>query len=140
MRFLMTATGREFFQAVDDLRLSLSQIKMLTLLGEADEGAAVKRLAEQLGLSMPAASRAVDGLVKRGLATRIEDPDDRRCKQVSVTAAGRRTWADLIAKRLAGIERFVDALEPAERDALAAGLAPIVARDDVSHPTRKRAR
>ena len=47
-------------------------------------------------------SRAVDGLVKERLATRVEDPDDRRVRRVAITAKGKELVDTLLAVRQAG--------------------------------------
>jgi DNA-binding MarR family transcriptional regulator len=60
--------------------------------------------------------------------TREEDLLDRRSKRLALTRKGRRTHDQLYALRLAGLREFVDGLEAEERDALAAGLAPIARR------------
>jgi DNA-binding MarR family transcriptional regulator len=125
---LQAATGRDFFQAVDKLGLSLSQIKALRALVDADEPLSLGALGDELGLSLPAVSRAVDGLVKREFVTRQEDPVDRRCKRLALTRKGRRTYAQLYALRVAGLREFVEELDEDERDALASGLAPIELR------------
>jgi DNA-binding MarR family transcriptional regulator len=142
MKHLMVATGRDFFQAVEELGLSLSQLKSLQALGDAQEPLSLKGLADHLGLSLPAVSRAVDGLVQRGYVTREEDPSDRRCKRLLITRRGRRTVEGLLALRVAGLREFVERLEPDEREALARGLRPIVRRDEVAAhiPERKLAR
>ncbi len=125
---LLTSTGRDFFQAVDELELSLTQIKALRALIDAEEPLSIKALGDRLGLSLPAVSRAADGLVKREFVTREEDPGDRRSKLLALTRKGRRTHDQLYALRVAGIREFVEQLDPDERDALAAGLAPIAER------------
>lgn len=56
---------------------------------------------------------------------RAEDPRDRRSKLVSATAPG-RTYEKLIAVRMAGVRRFVEGLEPAQREVLAAAVGPLV--------------
>ena len=71
-------------------------------------------------------SRAVDGLVQRGDVKRQEDPADRRSKLVTVTARGRGIYERVVAVRLAGVERFIEELEPDQRDALGGALGPIV--------------
>ena len=58
----------------------------------------------------------------------MEDPSDRRSKLLTLTARGRATYERLLAVRVAGVERFVDGLEPDERDALGAALEPILER------------
>lgn len=125
---LLTSTGRDFMRAVDDLELSLTQIKSLRALIDAGEPLSVKALSDELGLSLPAISRAVDGLVRRDFVTRTEDPDDRRSKRVALTAKGRRTHDQLYALRVAGLREFVEDLDPEAREALGAGLAPIARR------------
>ena len=62
-------------------------------LGQAAETWQVGDLAEVFGVSVPSMSRAVDALVKKGLATRVEDPDDRRVRRVEITAAGKEIWS-----------------------------------------------
>jgi DNA-binding MarR family transcriptional regulator len=125
---LLTSTGRDFLQAVDELELSLTQIKSLRALIDADELLSVKALGDELGLSLPAISRALDGLVQREFVTRAEDPTDRRSKRLALTRNGRRTHDQLYALRVAGLREFVEDLDPHEREALAAGLAPIARR------------
>jgi DNA-binding MarR family transcriptional regulator len=137
MNHLLTVTGRAFFQAVDDLGLSFSQIKLVGLLGDAAEPVSLGALSDKLGLSLPAVSRAVDGLVKRGFVKREEDPLDRRSKRVRLTASGRRSWERFTAVRLAGLRDFVEGLEPAEREALAQGLEPIGRREEIAAQVRR---
>jgi DNA-binding MarR family transcriptional regulator len=125
---LQAATGRDFFQAVDKLGLSLSQIKSLRALVDAHEPLSLGALGAELGLSLPAVSRAVDGLVTREFVTRQEDPADRRSRRIALTRKGRRTYGQLYALRVAGLRQFVEDLDEDERAALATGLAPIARR------------
>src|SRR5690349_6551802 len=64
-RHLNKSSSSELFRVVDELGSSFSQVKMLFLLEDGGEHS-VKEIAAHLGLSLPAASRAVDGLVERG--------------------------------------------------------------------------
>lgn len=130
MRHLVTGTGRDFFKEVERQGLTFSQIKSLNLLAQQDP-MTLKAISDEIGLSLPAISRGVDSLVKRGLVKRAEDPTDRRAKRVSLTAKGRSTFEGLLELRLAGIRAFVDGLEPAERDAIAEGLAPLMERPEI---------
>jgi DNA-binding MarR family transcriptional regulator len=139
-RYLMTATGRDLFRAIEELDLSLSQIKILDLLSQPDPPTTLRAVSDVLGLSLPAVSRAVDGLVKRGFVSRDEDPSDRRCKLIAVTAKGRRSGEQLLAIRAAGMRKFVATLEPEERDALAAGLRPLAQRPEIAALVARSAR
>lgn len=125
VRHLLSCTGRDMFEAIDELGLSLTQVKATQLLAEADAPLSLGAVGERLGLSLPAVSRAVDGLVKRGLCTREEHPDDRRCKRLVITKRGRRLHERIYAIRVAGVRAFVEGLEPERRDALLNALRPI---------------
>jgi DNA-binding MarR family transcriptional regulator len=128
VRHLLWSTNREFFTQLQEEGVSFSQLKCLGLLSEADSPLSLGGLSEETGLSLPAISRAVDGLVQRGEVKRTEDPSDRRSKLLTVTARGRRTYERLASVRAAGVQRFVESLEADERDALGAALHPIVER------------
>ena len=128
VRHLLWSTNREFFTSLQDAGISFSQLKCLGLLAEADSELSLGALSDETGLSLPAISRAVDGLVQRGELKRDEDPEDRRSKIVSLTARGRGTYDRILAVRLAGLKNFVEELEPQERDALGSALHPIIER------------
>ena len=121
-----TSSG-DFFRTVDELELSLSQMKALHLLADGEEKS-VKTVGDALGLSQPAASRSVDGLVRRGLVLRRECAADRRQKQVQISPEGSDAVRRMSEARLAGLTEFVETLEEAERAALSRALAPIVER------------
>ena len=136
--------GGSVIRAIDESGLGFTQMKaLITLAGHEDEApATVKLVAEQLGISLASASRAVEGLVKRALATRVEDPDDRRVRRVSLTADGQGMADELMAARLAGLERFVESLGADERRKLDAALEVLLQRDDIAdiyRTHRKRA-
>lgn len=54
-------------------------------------GCSLSAVADFIGLSLPAMSRLVDGLVDKRLMKRRTSEDDRRHVQLSVTAAGKAT-------------------------------------------------
>ena len=117
-KFMLHAGGRDFYRAVGELELSISQIRMLHLLTGPLEEASLKELSDEIGLSMPAVSRSVDALVQRGLVTRTESPTDRRHKAVRATDDAKRLTERLIELRVAGISDFVATLTAEERAAL----------------------
>ena len=125
IRALLERSNRSVFAAFEEFDLSFSQTKIVMSFTGRDEPRSIKTIADDLGLSFPAASRAIDALLKRGLVTRTEDPDDRRVKQIELTEAGRRITERLIGLRVAGITEFVGTLSPDQRRQLAAALEPL---------------
>ena len=129
---MANANNRDFLPEISELDLSLTQLKGLSVLDEhADEALSVKALSERLGLSLAATSRSVDGLVKRKLIERDEDPDDRRVRRVRLTARGRRTIERLVEIRIAALERLVDSFDDEQREKLADALDSIIEHEDV---------
>ena len=137
LSYAQKSSGEDFFRLVGELEMSLSQLKLLMLL-ERNGEKNLKELAEALVLSLPAASRAVDGLHRRDLVARREDAEDRRHKVVAITSDGSAIVARLSAARLAGIQQFIESLTTQEQEDLAHALAPIVAREEVAACIPKR--
>jgi len=126
-------------RVVEDSGLSMTQCKALLELGglgQEEETWQVGDLAEVFGVSVPSMSRAVDGLVKKGLATRVEDPDDRRVRQVKITAAGKDLVETLVAVRQTGIESFAATLSAAQRRKLDAAVDSLMDREDIAETYR----
>ena len=53
----------------------------------ADGPCTNRQLAEAAGVTSPTATRMIDGLVGRGVVTRVEDPADRRAVLISLSDA-----------------------------------------------------
>jgi DNA-binding MarR family transcriptional regulator len=127
-----------FLEVIDELGLSFSQLKALQYLSTIDAPElSLKQLGDQLGLSLPAVSRAVDGLVQRGLVTRTEDVEDRRMKRVRPTKEADALIGRLIDVRFAELGKFVETLTPRERKKLADALAVLAEREDLSLPQKE---
>lgn len=65
--------------------LALSQLKLLLLVGSPHHRLKVTDVAEFLGVTNAAASRAIDRLVKRGLIDRTVSRADRRAVDLALT-------------------------------------------------------
>lgn len=91
---------------IDRTGLPFSRIRILRRLGGAPM--TVKQLAHAATIDAPAATVAVNDLEERGLVVRQVDPNNRRCKVVSLTDAGR------------ALVESIDAVEDPAPDALAA--------------------
>jgi DNA-binding MarR family transcriptional regulator len=117
----------ELLQTVADLDLSFTQVKSLLVLRDND-GLAVKDLGAKLNLSLPAASRAVDLLVQRGLVGRTESIQDRRSRLVALLPAGRQLIDEFTRARTGALERWAGSLPADRQAALLDALLPIVER------------
>lgn len=107
------------FRAIEELDLTVSQVRALKLIACSDpEPLSGGRIAEQLGVSPAAISRALDGLVRRGLLARTESPEDRRVRPFAITGPGRSTAGELSALRRGQLEHFVRQLDSRQRDRL----------------------
>ncbi len=97
--------------------------------GRAEAPLTVKALSDRLGLSLPAVSRAVEsaGQARRGQA-RGGPRTTAAARTWTSRRKGRDTFDQLAARRMAGIQHFVEGMDPSEREALAAALRPIVER------------
>ena len=119
--------SRDLFQMLADMGLSITQFKLLHLLArQRDDELSVKALGDQFGVSLAAASRAVDGLHQRGYVERLECPDDRRVKRVHLTDAGRGAIRELHATNISLLAEFTATLDDAQRRALADAIAPLL--------------
>jgi DNA-binding MarR family transcriptional regulator len=80
-------------------------------------------LALQIGISVPAMSRLVDGLVKAGWVTRVQNVKDRRQSNLKMTAAGNKRYLALQEQALASFELKLSHLNEEQQRALAQGLS-----------------
>lgn len=122
-------------RVIEESGLSMTQCKALLELGglgKAAEPRQVGELAESFGVSVPSMSRAVDALVKGGLATRVEDPDDRRARQVAITEKGKKLVETMVMVRQAGMEAFAATLSAAQRRKLDAAVDSLMDREDIA--------
>ena len=130
--FLHKNCNSDLFEAVGALELTLTQIKLLHHLEDQPRELTLKEAADLVLISLPAASRAVDDLVRRGFVERHEDTEDRRMKRVLLTDAGRAVIRRLNAARLNGLELFAQTLTNVEQRKLAAALSTLLEREDVA--------
>ena len=76
----------------------------------------VGELALRAGVSGPTATRALDGLARRGLVRREPSPTDRRVITIRLTPPGERALARKRAVILGKRAELFDELAPAERE------------------------
>jgi len=138
----------ELLQLVEGASLGRRHVALLAQVGTED-GRSVGELANELGLSLPAASTLIRDLEEHGLLERSEDPADRRRTVVDLapaTAAAVRAW---LTGRDRPLERALTSLDEGERTAFLKGLGALAdalmeesshgsVRSHHRHPHRRR--
>jgi DNA-binding MarR family transcriptional regulator len=123
---LMRSSNVGAFNMIAELELSFTQIKVLCAMDMDGEDRSVKALAESMKVSLPAMSRAIDGLYERGFVDRQEDQLDRRMKRVSLTESGRAITSSINEARLSTMQEFLTSLSDEEAQSLTDALALIL--------------
>jgi DNA-binding MarR family transcriptional regulator len=126
MAAAMRSAQAQIFHVVEDLDLSMTQLKILHILDGADREMTPSELAQFVGLSPAATGRAVDALVRGGIVARRDDDADRRVKRLALTQTGTEVVARISQARVAALAEVLSALDAEQRDALAAALAPLL--------------
>jgi DNA-binding MarR family transcriptional regulator len=107
--------------AAADADLTLVQWRVLLVVGEREEGAAVGEIASRIGAHASPASRVVSRLRRRGLLKAARDQRDARVVCVSLTDAGRDLRSRILKMRGRDLAAVVASasLAPAEAEAVA---------------------
>ncbi len=104
----------------------------------------VNTIGPKVNLTPGSISTAVDRLVERGLVSRIESPEDRRVRVVSLTTKGKDLIAPIFRKHAAEIRTVFAKTSPKELRALEATLKKIGKRAEnlasEANPTSLRRR
>ncbi|MEV1177338.1 MarR family transcriptional regulator [Nonomuraea sp. NPDC049784] len=109
--------GRVFAQHRSPLfssNLTMRQLHVVMLLA-LNGSASGQDLAHHLGVSLGTVTGLVDRLVAHGLATRHEDPQDRRVRRVELSPAGAALVEEI---NNAGFEHYRRILEHLDTDTL----------------------
>jgi long-chain acyl-CoA synthetase len=113
--------ARQVELAASSVDLTLSQYRVLVMLGEGSETASV--LADKLAVGRPSLTGVIDVLVQRGLVQRDSDANDRRRISLALTAPGEAVLATAdaeIERRLHEIASYC----PEGPEAAIGGLQP----------------
>ncbi|WP_367321874.1 MarR family winged helix-turn-helix transcriptional regulator [Streptomyces sp. HUAS ZL42] len=139
---LLVAVAARSLSAVEE-RVTLPQFRMLVVLS-ARGATKLVVLADLLQVAPSTAMRMVDRLIAAGLADRQTNPDNRRETLLRLTDEGRRTVADVTARRRAEIAGIVARLPREQRAELVGALTAfneaggeppaLVAEDLEPHP------
>src|SRR4051794_26035357 len=115
---VMKSSSAPMVAFAEQYDLSFTQLKLMFALSNLDEAQPIGRLAEMTGSSLPSMGRAVDGLVRHGLATRTEDPLDRRVKRIEPTELGAQSMNAIYETRVNTLSEILDQLPSDQVDAL----------------------
>jgi MarR family transcriptional regulator for hemolysin len=118
--WLVRAEVRKAAKAKSGGSLSVPQIRVLAQLKSA--GRTNGELAEILGMSVPAMSRLVDGLVRRGFVARAAHRKDRRIVTLALTTAGKQYFLSIMKTVENCFSRQFAELAPDRAQMLARGL------------------
>ncbi|MGA2513354.1 MAG: MarR family transcriptional regulator [Candidatus Limnocylindrales bacterium] len=89
--------------------LTFGQVRLLFLLSKHGPSP-MSRIAEWLGVSLPAVSGAVERMERHGLVTRQHRLDDRRVVDCRLTEAGRHLIDEISGMRLEMMRRILGVL------------------------------
>ena len=85
---LKCCEDRKIFES-QKLGLAHAEVKCLTLFN-GERYLTVKGMAQKLDVAKSRITKITDGLIEKGLAKRIDDPNDARVKLISLTPAGEK--------------------------------------------------
>lgn len=94
MGLLMRTGAGESMARMQETGVSFAQMIVLYTL-HARGAVTVSAIAERTKLSLPTASQMIERMVRDGLVSRAENPDDRRSRLVRITPRGEQLLASL---------------------------------------------
>jgi DNA-binding MarR family transcriptional regulator len=115
-RIIKFLKGEKHRKGVFPKGLSINHYRVLSMLSHEQMGAC--DMAEHLGISRPAMTAIVGGLVKRGWMHRAPAPSDRRRLNLTLTPAGQRVIEDLRRRMLVPLAKRFNRLSASKRLAL----------------------
>lgn len=95
------------------------------------EQCGISDLSEHMDVTAAATSQLVDKLVQAGLLVRLEDPSDRRAKQVSLSPAGEALVEKGIAERSRWVDGLAESLNEDERAKVAEALNILIEKSKI---------
>jgi len=118
-------TTRALALADTGFELTFPQWRALLVLGEGDDGARIGEVAARVGVTLPATSRLLRRLERRGLTTLAVDDQDRRATRARLTDRGRAVREAILTQRRTALREIAAALPEPDRLDLAHGLRAI---------------
>ncbi len=104
--------------------LTMAQFRALVTLHRSP-GASLSDVADEVGVSPPAMSKLIDGLVERGLVERTAQANDRRRVELVASAEGRKALERVRMAVQARVAERLASLTPTQRSAIAEAMAAL---------------
>jgi DNA-binding MarR family transcriptional regulator len=144
LRYLILGAQREGARTLAELLkpigVTAAQAEVLAVLREAGEPLTVREIGERLVCEGGSPSRLVGSVARAGLVERGERDGDRRAVELSLTAAGTRTAAQVAEAERTLYSSLGEALGDRQLDALVTGLRRLVHDRPAGHAIARRAR
>ncbi|HEX2973511.1 MAG TPA: MarR family transcriptional regulator [Tepidisphaeraceae bacterium] len=121
---VMRLVSQETLSGDPETALTWSQVRALRLVINGHR--LPSEIARHMRITPASVSELIDGLARRGLVARSEQPGDRRCTILTVTDLGHRHYEASLERALVGLRRLMEQLDPEDLAALDRGLASLI--------------
>ena len=121
MEVIMSRSMYDWMHYVKSSGLSMPQFQVLMRLFYRG-ACGVSHVSDDMSITNAAASQLVDKMFQHGLLGRVEDPVDRRAKQLTITDKGRAFVEAGIEERYLWINELAEMLNDDERESIARAL------------------
>jgi DNA-binding MarR family transcriptional regulator len=122
--FVMRRSMYGMITFTKEKELSMSQMGALFQIMHGRNS--VSSIGEHLGVTSAAASQLLERLVQQGFIQRVEDPHDRRVRQIILTDDGRQLIRDGLAARQGWLENLSSALSEGEKEQITVALDTLI--------------
>jgi DNA-binding MarR family transcriptional regulator len=123
-------TTRALTQAAPGVELTFPQWRALLVVGERADGARVGEVAARVGVGLPATSRLLRRLERRGLLRLAMDETDRRATRAQLTTQGWEVRGAILGFRRHALREIATALRAADQGALGSVVETMAAEFD----------
>ena len=127
MQLVMKHSMHGFIRYSKDTGLSMSQFGALFQIHRS-KICGVSDIGIDLGVSSAAASQMLDRLVQQGLVERVEDPEDRRGKRLSLTEKGMKMVQEGIYARQEWMKTLSYSLADSEKEIISKALTLLITK------------
>lgn len=112
----------QVIESMLSLRLTMQQVKVLSIVVVEPTSSSIRQLAEILDVSLATMSGIVERLEAQDMVERVADPDDQRVRRVVATTLGRETVRRLMSSHRELEQTHLERLELDDLAALVQGI------------------